>query len=193
VLGGLVSGTEISRGTISVSRPNRQWDYPYAWPPHQVLAWVGLEKYGYLQDAQRLAYRFIYMMTTAFVDYHGVVPEKFDAVNVSHKVDAEYGNQGVDFKLVAREGFGWMNAAYQVGLTYLTSHMRRAVAILVSPDLFFSASGHVALKEGEIIFESPAVAVAAQMDENKDGYFPGSSKVLTSEVMRGGPLFLLEI
>jgi len=71
--------------------------------------------------------------------------------------------------------------------------MRRAVAILVSPDLFFSASGHVALKEGEIIFESPAVAVAAQMDENKDGYFPGSSKVLTSEVMRGGPLFLLEI
>jgi len=50
--------------------------------------------------------------------------------------------------------------------------MRRAVAILVSPELFFSVSGQVALKEGEIIFESPAVAVAAQMDENEDGYFP---------------------
>ena len=24
-------------------------------------------------------------------------------------VDAEYGNQGVDFKLIPREGFGWMN------------------------------------------------------------------------------------
>ena len=28
VLGGLVSGTEESRGKISLDRPNRQWDYP---------------------------------------------------------------------------------------------------------------------------------------------------------------------
>lgn len=66
-------------------------------------------------------------MTTAFVDFNGVVPEKvsppnsvqmeilsclyvqFDAVKLSHLVDAEYGNQGIDFKLVPREGFGWMN------------------------------------------------------------------------------------
>jgi neutral trehalase len=48
-------------------------------------------------------------MTTAFVDFNGVVPEKFDAVRLSHLVDAEYGNQGVDFKMVPREGFGWMN------------------------------------------------------------------------------------
>lgn len=45
-------------------------------PPHQIMAWVGLERYGYLEDAQRLAYRFLYMMTTAFVDFNGVVPEK---------------------------------------------------------------------------------------------------------------------
>ena len=50
-------------------------------------------------------------MTTAFVDFNGVVPEKFDAVKLSHLVDAEYGNQGVDFKMVPREGFGWMNGA----------------------------------------------------------------------------------
>lgn len=60
-LGGLVSGTEESRGSISLDRPNRQWDYPYAWPPHQIMAWVGLERYGYLEDAQRCAYRFLYM------------------------------------------------------------------------------------------------------------------------------------
>jgi len=57
------------------------------------MTWVGLERYGYLDDAQRLAYRFLYMyvfhyfdrlliitcdarMTTAFVDFNGVVPEK---------------------------------------------------------------------------------------------------------------------
>lgn len=51
-------------------------------------------------------------MTTAFVDFNGVVPEKFDAVKLSHLVDAEYGNQGVDFKMVPREGFGWMNGVF---------------------------------------------------------------------------------
>lgn len=45
-------------------------------PPHQIMIWVGLERYGYLEEAQRLAYRFLYMMTTAFVDFNGVVPEK---------------------------------------------------------------------------------------------------------------------
>ena len=29
VFGGLVSGTEASRGIISIERPSRQWDYPY--------------------------------------------------------------------------------------------------------------------------------------------------------------------
>ena len=92
-----MSGTEESRGKISLDRPNRQWDYPYVnefildrtalisnsvdmlgWlprttflspdahkigfrPPHQIMAWVGLERYGYLEEAQRLAYRFLYM------------------------------------------------------------------------------------------------------------------------------------
>ncbi|KAG8716154.1 alpha,alpha-trehalase nth1 [Ceratobasidium sp. 394] len=137
VIGGLVSGTEESRGRISLDRPNRQWDFPYAWPPHQIMAWVGLERYGYLEEAQRLAYRFLYMMTVAFVDFNGVVPEKFDAVKLSHMVDAEYGNQGIDFKMIPREGFGWMNSAYQVGLSFLTTHMRRAVAACTSPEVFF--------------------------------------------------------
>jgi neutral trehalase len=43
------------------------------------------------------------------VDYNGVVPEKFDVVKLSHLVDAEYGNQGLDFKMLNREGFAWTN------------------------------------------------------------------------------------
>ena len=31
---------------------------------------------------------------------------QFDAVNLSHNVEAEYGNQGTDFFCVPREGFG---------------------------------------------------------------------------------------
>ncbi|MCO5549920.1 hypothetical protein L7F22_003396 [Adiantum nelumboides] len=76
VHGGLVPGTEDSRGKVSLERPNRQWDFPFAWPPHQMLAWVGLERYGYLDDARRLVYRWLYMITVAVVDFNGCVPEK---------------------------------------------------------------------------------------------------------------------
>jgi hypothetical protein len=60
-------------------------------------------------------------MTTAFVDFNGVVPEKFDAVRLSHLVDAEYGNQGIDFKMVPREGFGWMNGTFALSFSPLQS------------------------------------------------------------------------
>lgn len=71
------------------------------------------------------------------MDFNGVVPEKFDVVSLSHKVEVEYGNVGTDFKCVPREGFGWMNASYQVGLSYLTTHMRRALGACTLPDLLF--------------------------------------------------------
>jgi hypothetical protein len=37
VLGGVVAGTEESRGTISLDRPNRQWDYPCVIPLQAVF------------------------------------------------------------------------------------------------------------------------------------------------------------
>ncbi len=77
-------------------------------------------------------------MTTAFVDYNGVVPEKWDAVNLSHLVDAEYGNQGIDFKCVPREGFGWMNgkcssARYANVADYYTTQPRTRSDCTSSP------------------------------------------------------------
>ena len=104
--GGLLSGTEESRGAVGLDRPNRQWDYPYGWAPQQMLAWTGLRRYGYFEDAERLAYKWLFMMTRAFVDYNGVVVEKYDVTRLTdpHRVDAEYGNQGLDFKGVAKEG-----------------------------------------------------------------------------------------
>lgn len=105
-LGGLASGTEQSRGSVGLHRPNRQWDYPFGWAPQQILAWAGMERYGYHEEAQRLAYKWLFMVTKAFVDFNGVVVEKYDVTrpNDPHKVAAEYGNQGSDFKGVPREG-----------------------------------------------------------------------------------------
>jgi alpha,alpha-trehalase len=104
--GGLVSGTEESRGPVGLERPNRQWDYPYGWAPQQMLAWTGLLRYGYQEEAERLAYKWLYMITKAFVDFNGVVVEKYDVTRPidPHRVDAEYGNQGTNFKGAPREG-----------------------------------------------------------------------------------------
>ena len=138
-LGGLVAGTERSRGTISLSRPNRQWDYPFGWAPHQILAWRGLARYGYEDEAKRLVYRWLYTMTKSFVDYNGVVVEKYDVTSTTapHRVVAEYGNQGGDIKGVAREGFGWVNASFSVGLSYCDTHMRRGLGTVTPPQLFY--------------------------------------------------------
>lgn len=104
--GGLVSGTKESRGDVGLERPNRQWDYPYGWAPQQMLAWTGLVRYGFTEDAERLAYKWLFMMTKAFSDFNGVVVEKYDVTRPvdPHRVDAEYGNQGLNFKGVAKEG-----------------------------------------------------------------------------------------
>jgi alpha,alpha-trehalase len=104
--GGLVSGTEESRGPVGLERPNRQWDFPYGWAPQQMLAWTGFLRYGYQEEAERLAYKWLYMITKAFVDFNGVVVEKYDVTRPidPHRVDAEYGNQGTDFKGAPREG-----------------------------------------------------------------------------------------
>ncbi|CEP19940.1 hypothetical protein [Parasitella parasitica] len=136
-LGGLVSGTEESRGITSLDRPNRQWDFPFGWAPHQIMAWQAFENYGKKEIAERVSYRWLYTITKSFVDFNGVVPEKYDVVGMTHKVQVEYGNVGVDFKYVPREGFGWMNASYQIGLSLISTKMRRALGTCTHPDLFF--------------------------------------------------------
>ncbi|KAJ5640614.1 Neutral trehalase [Penicillium herquei] len=139
--GGLVSGTEESRGAVGLERPNRQWDYPYGWAPQQMLAWTGFLRYGYQDEAERLAYKWLYMITKAFVDFNGVVVEKYDVTRPidPHRVDAEYGNQGTDFKGAPREGFGWVNASYVYGLEILNAHMRRSLGTITPYDTYKKA------------------------------------------------------
>ncbi|KAJ3393235.1 alpha,alpha-trehalase nth1 [Chytriomyces hyalinus] len=148
VVGGLVATTEVSRGGLGEDRPSRQWDYPFGWAPHQMLAWKGLENYNRSYEARRLVYRWLYTCVKAFVEYNGVVPEKFDLVNMTHLVTVEYGNVGIDFKYVVREGFGWMNASVQVGLQYMDMHMRRSLGALIHPDALFGTTGNEELRRG---------------------------------------------
>ncbi len=137
VAGGLVSTTCDSRGPISPDRPQRQWDYPFGWPPHQMLAWHGLIHYGYEAVAWRLVYRWLHMITRNAADFNGTIPEKYDVVNCTHDVFVEYGNVGTAFDYITREGFGWMNASYQVGLSLLPDDLRVELEAGTPPDDVF--------------------------------------------------------
>ncbi len=92
--GGVTASAESSRGEITEKHPQRQWDYPYGWAPHQMLIWRGLIHYGFDSTAHRLIYKWLYTILRNAVDYHGMIPEKFDVVKRSHEVFSEYGNVG---------------------------------------------------------------------------------------------------
>ncbi|MCH9634734.1 MAG: Periplasmic trehalase [Chlamydiae bacterium] len=135
--GGIVSTTEKSRGIVTAGNPQRQWDFPIGWAPHQILIWKGLLEYGYPSVARRLVYRWLYMLTTEAKNYNGVLLEKYDVVHSTHKISAEYGNEGMHLGLYPEGGFGWTNASYQVGLSYLSNQEREALRNLTPPEVLF--------------------------------------------------------
>lgn len=132
--GGIAGSSKQSRGPLGDGRPERQWDYPYGWSPHQILAWQGLMRYDYQGIARRLAYRWLYTITVNSAQYNGTIPEKFDVVLRTHKVFAEYGNVGTAFSYITREGFGWTNASYQLGLKMLTPALKDSLNHLIPPE-----------------------------------------------------------
>jgi alpha,alpha-trehalase len=117
--GGIAGCSAAALQHLDSQQMQRQWDFPNGWAPHQMIIWQGLINYGYIDLAQDLIYRWLAMITKNACDYNGTIPEKYDVVKASHHVFAEYGNQGTDFEYITREGFGWMNASYQLGLQLL--------------------------------------------------------------------------
>ena len=134
--GGIAASSEESRGPLTPERKARQWDYPYGWAPHQMLIWRGMQNYGFTSIARRLAYRWIFTMTLNAVDYNGTITEKLNVVDRSHEVFAEYGNVGTKFSYITREGFGWSDASYQVGLRLMTPELRTDLDALIPPEWF---------------------------------------------------------
>lgn len=112
----------------------RQWDYPHGWAPHQMIAWRALLSAGRREAAQRLAYKWLYTIIWNATRFAGTVPEKFDVERRSHRVFAEYGNVGTDFAYITDEGFGWMNASFQIGLGLLDEQMLAALKDVTPPE-----------------------------------------------------------
>jgi alpha,alpha-trehalase len=105
--GGLTTSTTVS---------GVQWDEPYAWAPLQLIAVEGLRRYGFTDDANRIAYEFLSMVHDEF-RRDGTIREKYDAVNRTSKIHVE---AGYDVNVI---GFGWTNGVFLVLLHRLPSDM----------------------------------------------------------------------
>ena len=93
-----------------------QWDAPFGWAPLQLIAVEGLQRYGYTEDAQRLARRFISMVVQDF-ERTGSLLEKYDLEACSGKVSDE-----IHFGYSSNEvGFGWTNGVVLALLDLLDS------------------------------------------------------------------------
>lgn len=135
--GGITGSTKASNANFPEDAPQRQWDYPFGWAPHQMLLWEGLLNYGFVEKAQEMVYRWLWLITKNAVEYNGTIPEKFDLETSSHKVFAEYGNVGTEFDYISKEGFGWVNASYQYGLQVLNDRKKQELNKMTLPEDLF--------------------------------------------------------
>jgi alpha,alpha-trehalase len=95
--GGIVTSTQTS---------GSQWDAPFGWAPLQLIAVDGLRRYGYQMQADRIARKFVSLVTQDFEARHAIV-EKYDVQRRSSDIAA-----GLTFGYTTNEvGFGWTNAA----------------------------------------------------------------------------------
>jgi alpha,alpha-trehalase len=95
--GGLLTSTEVT---------GSQWDAPFGWAPLQMVAVAGLRRYGFDEDANRIAAKFVSLVEKEF-DEHGTIVEKYDVRRRESDVAAD-----IKFGYSANQiGFGWTNAA----------------------------------------------------------------------------------
>lgn len=81
-----------------------QWAYPNGWAPLHLIVVKGLERYGYHEDAKKIALKWIRTNLTWF-NNHGVFLEKYNVVSPT-KPPAK----GI---YPSQTGFGWTNSIFE--------------------------------------------------------------------------------
>jgi alpha,alpha-trehalase len=90
-------------GLIPGAMPT-QWAYPNGWAPLHYLVVKGLQKYGYEEDARRIAMKWLKTNLDWF-NKHGVFLEKYNVVQPNKPpAKGTYPSQ---------TGFGWTNAVFE--------------------------------------------------------------------------------
>ena len=96
--------------TVKLPVPNRQqWEYPNAWPCMQLICFEALARYGYMDDAARIAQKYVDTVMKNFIS-SGDLWEKYNAVDGSVKTAAEYKTPAM---------MGWSAGAYLAAKNFL--------------------------------------------------------------------------
>jgi len=103
--GGLRTSTRVT---------GNQWDAPFGWAPLQQIPILGLRRYGFSADADRIARKWIALVAKEFAE-HGTIVEKYDVERRESDVAA-----AIRFGYGANQiGFGWTNGSVLVLLADL--------------------------------------------------------------------------
>lgn len=102
--GGLSTTDALPLGQFVLGSLPTQWAYPNGWSPLHFLIVRGLERYGYHQDARRIAMKWLKTNVQWFNNEH-VFLEKYNVVSPEKPpVKGLYPSQ---------TGFGWTNAVFE--------------------------------------------------------------------------------
>ena len=89
--------------TTTLTHTGQQWDAPNGWAPLQWIAFRGLSRYGFEEDAIQVKTRWVNINEKVYVKT-GKMTEKYDVWNEQDEASGgEYPNQ---------DGFGWTNGVY---------------------------------------------------------------------------------
>lgn len=102
--GGLSTTDTLPVGQFVIGSMPTQWAYPNGWAPLQYITIRGLERYGYHDDARRLAMKWLKCNLQWFKE-NGLFLEKYNVVSPDKPpVKGVYPSQ---------TGFGWTNAVFE--------------------------------------------------------------------------------
>jgi alpha,alpha-trehalase len=102
--GGLATTDSIQFGQYVPGSMPTQWAYPNGWAPLHFMVIKGLQRYGYHEDARRIAMKWL-RTNLNWYNKHGVFLEKYNVVSPDDPpVKGVYPSQ---------VGFGWTNAVFE--------------------------------------------------------------------------------
>lgn len=102
--GGLATTDDLPIQQYVMNNLPTQWAYPNGWAPLHLLVIQGLERYGYHEDAERIAMKWLKNNLNWF-NQHGIFLEKYNVVSP--------GRPPAKGVYPSQTGFGWTNAVFE--------------------------------------------------------------------------------
>jgi len=102
--GGLATTDALKVSNLVPGSMPTQWAYPNGWAPLHFLVVKGLQKYGYDDEARRIAMKWLKTNLDWF-NKHGVFLEKYNVV--------QPGKPPAKGVYPSQTGFGWTNAVFE--------------------------------------------------------------------------------